>query len=146
MSQLSSKLKLNGIALVESIHTSIFETTDNRMYNFLPVNISLLKQTSMFGANFIAMIETKDIFEYILQPWVYCSLIRDCIAPLGSTLQCNFNNMQNMHSANCHRYDQSVLNVLLAHYFNGNSNIYHNKGTCVSTERYATSYFHLQRC
>ncbi len=43
-----------------------------------------------------------------------CALDKRCIAPIGSQLKCNFKGGAYARYANCHRYDQSLLNILLA--------------------------------
>ena len=46
----------------------------------------------------------------IIRQWVSCALIQNCLAPPGSQTGCNSNSTVAGH---CHRYDQSVLSILL---------------------------------
>ncbi len=52
--------------------------------------------------------------------WLYlCSLDPDCIAPSDSKLGCRFKPGDRFTSyANCHRFDQSILNIIAASYYN----------------------------
>ncbi|VDP10713.1 unnamed protein product [Soboliphyme baturini] len=45
---------------------------------------------------------------------VLCSLQEDCMAPKNASLACLFRDRYRDYVGNCHRYDQSVLNLLLA--------------------------------
>ena len=46
--------------------------------------------------------------------WYLCALERDCIAS-NAALHCSFSGRDEY--GNCHRFDQSALNILLANYF-----------------------------
>ena len=149
MFTLAGMLEKSGIALVDNTDHSIFATTDQRTYKYLTANITMLKQKEMIGASFIAVTNSTEIQKHIIEKLVSCSLKRDCIAPVGSTVYCNFKADTFREYANCHRYDQSVLNILLLGYFHGDVKAYWNKAakhTCVSVERNPTFYFRLQTC
>ena len=149
MFKLATMLEKSGIALTENTGHSSFATTDQRTYKYLTPNITMLKQKRMIGAGFIAVTNRMEIQKHIIEKWVSCSLKRDCIAPVGTTIGCRFKADRYREYANCHRYDQSVLNILLLGYFNGDVKAYWNenaKKTCVSVERYPTSYFRLKTC
>ena len=144
LSQLESTIRRSGIALVDFTGHSSFATTDKRMYNFLHTDMDLVKK-KMLGANFIAIINSKELFRNVIEWWVRCSIERDCIAPLGSTLRCSFTDRM-LSFAGCHRYDQSALNVLLVNHFKGDLNMYYPTRTCVDIEREVTYHFQLQIC
>ena len=56
--------------------------------------------------------------EKVIEPWLDCSLHKECIAPIGSKLHpCHFLNVHNGVYADCHRYDQSALNIILTREF-----------------------------
>ena len=46
----------------------------------------------------------------IIRNWVSCALIKDCLAPIGSQAGCR---RGGMIAGQCHRYDQSVLSIIL---------------------------------
>ncbi|CAH3185469.1 unnamed protein product [Porites evermanni] len=48
---------------------------------------------------------------------VICVLKEDCISPPGSTLYCGFNFPRDRFGG-CHRYDQSLQNILISNAYN----------------------------
>uniref|UniRef100_A0A915IXJ5 Uncharacterized protein n=1 Tax=Romanomermis culicivorax TaxID=13658 RepID=A0A915IXJ5_ROMCU len=93
---------------------SIFAATKSGMYDFLPVPKEQSSNISMIGANIQLVFGTKKLKRQILRYWVLCALEEKCMAPDGSNLGCNFENDRYSRYAECHRFDQSALNILLA--------------------------------
>lgn len=58
------------------------------------------------------------VYANVVQWWFLCALVADCIAPTND-LFCNFATGADRDSqyAECHRYDQSAINVLLVNHF-----------------------------
>ena len=57
----------------------------------------------------------------LIEPWLDCALHRECITPIGARIRpCHFTNDHDGHFINCHRYDQSALNLILAREFGMN--------------------------
>ncbi|EYB92492.1 hypothetical protein Y032_0193g1395 [Ancylostoma ceylanicum] len=94
---------------------SIFATTNRGMYAFFPTNIEAIKKRESMShdANFAFIVRTSDGLE-ILKWYVMCALEEDCMAPPGSRLWCKFTRDRFNDYANCHRYDQAAINLLLA--------------------------------
>ena len=60
---------------------------------------------------------TLQLYDQVLRWWFLCALEKQCIAPIAKT-GCNNIYSRPRHSyANCHRFDQSSINILLANYF-----------------------------
>ena len=54
----------------------------------------------------------------LIEPWLDCALHGECIAPEGAKkLPCHFTNKHDGHYVDCHRFDQSALNLILAREF-----------------------------
>lgn len=60
---------------------------------------------------FVMWMESK--MRMFLEHWLDCALHVECMAPAGSKIGCDMNLLHRRQFANCHRYDQSALNVLL---------------------------------
>lgn len=98
---------------VDSGGHSIFAATEPAMYNYLPLPESLSKTLTMFGANIQLIYGIKTVKEDVLKFWVLCALEPGCMAPKGAKLSCVFKNGYTNY-ADCHRFDQSAVNILLA--------------------------------
>ena len=61
-----------------------------------------------------------------------CALNKNCIQPAGDQLVCKEKNMKNTKSkcggSACHRYDQSLVNLLATNFYHFNSEIYAMRG------------------
>ena len=59
------------------------------------------------------------IHNNLIIPWVKCSLVPECISPIGAqSTGCRFNKKPLYRYSGCHSYDMSALNVLLGSLFN----------------------------
>lgn len=65
------------------------------------------------------------IHNELVVPWVKCSLVFDCISPIGAQSSgCRFDKKPLYRYSGCHSYDMSALNVLLGSLFNYNEKPY----------------------
>nr|CDJ87886.1 Protein of unknown function DUF1647 domain containing protein [Haemonchus contortus] len=103
----------------------VFPTTNPGVYEYIPTILRYLKQRSSenHDAGFAFVVRTKDAIK-ILKWYVLCALEKDCMAPPGAQLYCNFGEDRWDHYAGCHRYDQSVINLLLANAYGYNAKNY----------------------
>jgi len=70
------------------------------------------------------------IYDRIIRWWVLCALVRECIASTAA-LQCKIRGRDTY--ANCHRFDQSALNILAVHHFAYNDEVYYYNGAGILT-------------
>ncbi|GMT12170.1 hypothetical protein PFISCL1PPCAC_3467, partial [Pristionchus fissidentatus] len=92
---------------------SIFATTHSKMYNYLPMNFSLAKSLEMLEANTIFIARSNFSREAV--KWnALCALTSDCMAPAEAYVSCSFDKDRNGKYANCHRYDQSSINIIVS--------------------------------
>ncbi|GMT12388.1 hypothetical protein PFISCL1PPCAC_3685, partial [Pristionchus fissidentatus] len=90
---------------------SIFATTHPKMYEYLPVDIPFAKTLDMLSAT---MFIARSDFSREAVKWnVLCALTEDCMAPNGGRLPCAFAKDRYNFYANCHRYDQSSMNIIV---------------------------------
>ncbi|KAK0393659.1 hypothetical protein QR680_000339 [Steinernema hermaphroditum] len=112
-----------GVSLYTETTSSIFQATNPLMFPFFTYNVSMAKDVTMCNASPALWIGTNEVKTYILREMVKCSLERDCMAPPGSQIPCSSNEDSGIYS-NCHRYDQSALNIVLSQVSNYQSYLY----------------------
>ncbi|KAI6203645.1 hypothetical protein M3Y94_00580800 [Aphelenchoides besseyi] len=83
--------------------------TDKRMYDFIPLDLNVIREDHMFEANLILM-HRSELTRQLLKWSVLCAVTRDCINPTGSFLGCDGRRDQ---ESVCHRQDQSIFNILV---------------------------------
>ena len=76
---------------------------------------------TMFQAGFMLFYsEHKLVYDYIIQPWVSCALIEECMKTRHGPNRIPYMCRQIYHS--CHRYEQSVLSILMIRLFTESAN------------------------
>lgn len=98
---------------VDSGGHSIFAATEPGMFKYLPIPETVSKNLTMFGANLQLIYGVNHVKENILKFWVLCALELNCMEPINAKLFCQFKNRYTDYG-NCHRFDQSAVNILLA--------------------------------
>ena len=97
---------------------SIRLQTHQDTFKFLNEPPCLYDRERMIEAGLIVLYPKGYIFEGILNPWTKCALIEECLwttRPIKEILKCWQNATVQTHR--CHRYDQSVLNILIKRLF-----------------------------
>lgn len=118
--QAAKKLKYPFLLFDHTGH-STFAATNPLMFDYIPSNGDKLKTLEMLGAGLQLIYGTGAVKRDILRWLVACALEKDCMVPTASEPYCRFTKKDRYNDyGKCHRYDQSVLNVLLANanYFN----------------------------
>ena len=98
-------------------HFTIRERTHLDTFGFLN-EPPCLYDVPDISAAFVLLYAKNDILEGIINPWVKCALIEECMwtsRPLLELLRCSKPN--NDTYQHCHRYDQSVLSILVYRLF-----------------------------
>ena len=95
----------------------VFRSTHDGMLNYFKMNTSreiLVNLSPTFESGSLIFWANDFIKEQFLPKYVDCAAHIECIAPKGASVwPCNFKKLY----ADCHRFDQSALNVILYHYF-----------------------------
>ena len=84
-------------------------------YTFFPSNITshMYPYNFMKTAGAVIVFNTENCKDDILRWALLCVLNEDCLEPIGSRKECpEDSNIYQPHI--CHRYDQSILSILLA--------------------------------
>nr|CDJ92299.1 Protein of unknown function DUF1647 domain containing protein [Haemonchus contortus] len=116
----------------------IYAATDPALYSYFPVSIEELKKpkAKMYEAGLVFAVRTRET-ENILKWSVLCALEEDCMGTRIVPNACEFNRSDYYTSfARCHRYDQSVVNVLLADSYYYDRHYYSSE---------ITDFFRIQR-
>ena len=107
-----------GIVILRESSCSNYAVTHPDTYNYLPTDIEAMKTTRQTEAGVSMVYRTEHVMENIMKWFVLCTLEKNCIAPI-SQRHCSFKKDDWFNTfAECHRYDQAVVNILLANYYN----------------------------
>ncbi|CAB05619.2 Nucleotid_trans domain-containing protein [Caenorhabditis elegans] len=106
---------------------SNFAVLNPKLLKFFPTSsLELLKQRTQVQAGLIFLARTR--YTMKLFKWmVLCALTEDCMNPPGSQSICIFLHDWNKYYADCFRYDQSIINLLLVNDFTGIHKYYSEK-------------------
>ena len=102
---------------------SIITATHPGMMEYFPLKKeAAVKDMSQGGA--VIVFNKDEVQKYIMKWLVICVLKEDCIAPPGSKLSCGYNFPREKFGG-CHRYDQSLLSILVSNTYNHDEARYH---------------------
>lgn len=82
------------------------------MFVFLQTDEKKLKKVPHFDFTLIVMHSTKRVNNFFMRYLVSCTLEEYCIAPPGAQSKCDLH-LGNKRYGNCHRYDESAINLIL---------------------------------
>ena len=122
--------------------------TDPGLYNYFPTNTSALQTVEQWEGGNILVYNTQEVYHNVLKWMYYCVLDDKCICPTEHRWRgCNFGKDRWGTKANCHRHDQSTVNLLLANWFSFNVDPYvFSKRKVNQVVRYPSKFHTLQRC
>lgn len=117
LDDLFTKAREQGV-MARHDHHSLAAHTNEETFLFLQEPPCLFRNFSEFITGLtIFHSDNKLIYDYIFQPWLKCALIEDCMKTKhqtgGRLLYCKSHKVY--HS--CHRYDQTILSILLYRLF-----------------------------
>ena len=112
----AKKLKL----IAAQGYNSVASRTTWQTFQALGEDPCAYGKITQMQAAFIVLYITDFVRDYFLYPWVGCALSPGCMVPSGDPynyLECvNGKNKHEFHL--CHRFDQSVMNILMYRMFN----------------------------
>lgn len=107
------KVRELGVMAAEGF-APIATRTSPKTFSFLGEQPCTFKETNEFEATFIMVYGNKLVSEFFLKPWVSCALSFGCLIPdsnFGKYRHCG--RSREPVYFDCHRFDQSVLSILL---------------------------------
>ncbi|XP_012938971.1 uncharacterized protein LOC101848295 [Aplysia californica] len=95
---------------------SSYVVTSPHMYSFLRVNERKLQRTPHFDFTLLILHGTAPVRNHFMRYLIACAMEDYCIAPPDSKASCDAHLANNKRYANCHRYDESAINLILNHW------------------------------
>ena len=118
-------LNNGGIVLLHYSVNTITSATDPAFFTYVPSHAPSLARVPMVNAGAFFIRNTKEIYNGVFYWWVLCALEESCISPPGAQMHCtDIPGALLGQYLVCHRFDQSVLNTLLANYHRFNTTNY----------------------
>ena len=111
-----SRHNAGALFYLDSTHHSIVAATQPGMLKYFPM-IKEGAVKDMLQASAVVYINKDEVQRNIMKWVVICALKQDCIAPPGSKLFCGLQFHRDRFGG-CHRYDQSLQNILVSNTYN----------------------------
>ncbi|KAI0240175.1 hypothetical protein LSAT2_009135 [Lamellibrachia satsuma] len=137
-----------GAVLFTKAGGSNFMRTHEGTFSFLPTDVEQQRHTSMAGATTMLLSNTRRTYERVLRWFYLCALEESCIAPIRKR-HCNSAWGEEDEFLDCHRFDQSVINILLSNVINFAATKYHvdpHFETFFNCTRHPTKWYKLRIC
>lgn len=107
-----------GHKMVANPDINLAYETDARTFTALGEEPCAFKNTFRFNAALIFIKRTAFTYKYVMRPWVSCSLTKNCISADNKFYsKCAYADRVGF----CHRFDQSVLSIILNRLFHSNT-------------------------
>ena len=103
------------------IHTT-FAVTDRSMYKYLPTDRKKIYDSPHMEIFGLILHNTEELNERFLKLLVACAMEPKCMAPPTAKWTCDFDFSGKLY-ADCHRYDESAMNIILKNWFNFDNSI-----------------------
>ena len=134
-----------GIGFVKYAPHSNFATTYRKTYEFITTDEGRQKRVQAVSSGVVLYYNTDTMFRNVLWWWLLCALDPYCTAPIPWR-PCDFK-LYDRYSeyAACHRYDQSVVNLLVSNLY-GYDNERYTAPLNISFVRQPTSVYKLRMC
>ncbi|GLV44508.1 uncharacterized protein CBL_10313 [Carabus blaptoides fortunei] len=145
-----STIKTTGI-LTWPMKKAVSSLTHKKMFEYFHTDAENFLFQQMVDAQRLILVNTDHIHQYIMLPWIQCSLTQDCIHPIGAqSAGCRFDKKPQYRYSGCHSYDLSALNIVLGLRFKHDSSQYSYRGAkllfaSVDLETAASEFAELER-
>ncbi|XP_052221764.1 uncharacterized protein LOC127838212 [Dreissena polymorpha] len=105
------------MAIGQTASYTTYSATHPKMLEFIPADKKKLSFHPHLEIRALIIHNTPEVHERVMKMFTACALEENCLAPPGSKWQCKFD-FTGRKPADCHRYDESALNILLKNWFN----------------------------
>ncbi|KAE9548917.1 hypothetical protein FO519_007862 [Halicephalobus sp. NKZ332] len=112
----NEKRERSPYLLHSSTGHTIYPVTMSSIYDYFPTDIEKMKSTPMYEAGLVTVFRTRRALK-LLKWYVLCALEKNCMVPSTTNPIHYCGSMKSSESPECHRFDQSVINVLLANQY-----------------------------
>ena len=110
-----NQIKKTGAALLTKTHHSNFAVTNKKTFEYIPSDEILALQIQK-QSGITLFYRTYQVIKNIIRWHVYCALDKQCMAPIDIKV-CSWGPNPVAYYTGCHRYDQSVINILCHNFF-----------------------------
>lgn len=111
----SKDLKMKIIGQNQQFTT--YAVTHRQMYKYLPTDKKKLFNSPHIEIHALLLHSTEEIMENLMKLIVACAMEPKCMAPASTKWQCDFD-FSGKEYANCHRYDESAINIAIKNWYN----------------------------
>ncbi|KAK2190841.1 hypothetical protein NP493_66g01019 [Ridgeia piscesae] len=116
------------------------------MYRYLVMDVEAHKTIEQLGTGALLIYRTEKVFREVLWWFYLCSLGRSCILPTADRF-CRLDPKDRYSThAHCHRFDQSIVNVLLSNIWLTDGKSYTAKEDFFLIRRYVTHTYTVNVC
>ena len=113
-SAIYSCLKSSSKVYSWTIEQPTSSMTHPKMFDYFQTRVQNFYFHRMIEPNVLIVYNTKKVHSELILPWIKCTLISDCISPIGAQSSgCRFDKKPLFRYSGCHFYDTSALNVVL---------------------------------
>lgn len=118
-------LKQGILAFPLATRNPVTSLTHKKMFDYFHTDAENFQFLQMVKADVLFFVNTKEVHQEVMLPWIQCSLTQDCIFPIGAqSAGCKFDKKPSYRYSGCHSYDASALNIVLGLRFKFISNAY----------------------
>ncbi|KAG5889206.1 hypothetical protein JTB14_033284 [Gonioctena quinquepunctata] len=120
------RAKETGIlALPFDLKNPVSSLTHKKMFEYFHTEAENFLFLQMVKAEVLLIVNTENVHQNVMLPWVQCALTQDCIIPIGAqSAGCRFDKKPQYRYSGCHSYDTSALNIVLGLNFKQDSSQY----------------------
>ncbi len=152
----TTAVRNGGLYIFKCLGIPGFISTHPNLYKFFPVNVNKYKQVPDYWDGGIYLFKSEMIYRDFLYWWLLCALDQRCAQPIneyGCSEWYHWSdfvdrkNPENTRWANCHRFGQSIIAILIDNMFGYRGDFYHwDKLPVVDRIHHPTWMHDLQYC